>query len=89
MEESVTYQEIIRKGAERGAIEELRKVLLLQGRKRFGPPTPATKAAVESITDLERLESMSERLLDVNSWAELLGESAPKRRNGGKRKGRE
>ena len=72
MEESVTYQAILRKGMARGAVEELRKTLLRQGGKRFGAADPATAAAVEAIADLERLERLSERLLEVNSWPELL-----------------
>jgi hypothetical protein len=46
---------------------------LRQGRKRFGPPDTATKTAIEAITDLARLETLTERLLDVTSWQELLG----------------
>ena len=64
MEESSTYQYIVSKGEKR--------LLLLQGRKRFGSPDLQTAAAIEAITDLERLEQLGERLLDVSSWEELL-----------------
>jgi hypothetical protein len=74
MEESVTYQAIIRKGEVRGAIQELRKTLLRQGTLRFGPPTETVRTALESISDLGRLEGLSERLLFVNDWATLLHE---------------
>jgi predicted transposase YdaD len=68
MKESVTYQKIIREGRE----EEARALLLRLGRKRFGPPAPEAEAALAGVTAIERLEALSERLLDVESWEELL-----------------
>lgn len=38
MEESVTYQAIIRKGKSAGAVEEAQKIVLRQGELRFGAP---------------------------------------------------
>jgi hypothetical protein len=49
-----------------------RKILLRMGRKRFGPPPPQVEAALQAIIDIDRLEQLSERLLDVTSWQELL-----------------
>jgi predicted transposase YdaD len=68
MEESVTYQAILRKGE----AKEARKLLLLMGRSRFGEPSPEVVAALEAVTDLNRLEELSVRLLQVSSWQELL-----------------
>jgi hypothetical protein len=68
MEESSTYQYIVAKGEMR----EGKKLLIRLGRKRFGSPDPQTAATIEAINDLERLEQLSERLLDVSSWEELL-----------------
>ena len=68
MEESSTYQYIISKGAVKGG----KRLLMLQARKRFGPPDAETAAAIEAITDVERLEQLGERLLDISSWQELL-----------------
>ena len=68
MEESTTYQAIIT----RGRIDEARKILLRQGSKRFAPADARARAAVEAITDIDRLEKLTERLLDVSSWDELL-----------------
>ena len=68
MRESSTYQAIL----DEGRLEEAQAIVLRQGRKRFGPPDARTSAAIESITDLERIEQLSERLLDVSSWDELL-----------------
>jgi predicted transposase YdaD len=64
MEESSTYQAVLSK--------EARRILLRMGRKRFGPPDEATTAAIQAIEDVNRLEELSERLLDVSSWQELL-----------------
>jgi hypothetical protein len=72
MEESVTYQAIISKGVAKGAVEEARKFLLRQGRKRFGSPDAQILATLEAISDVNHLESLGERLLDVASWQELL-----------------
>jgi predicted transposase YdaD len=80
MKESATYQAIIEEGRVEGReegrvegrVEEARAILLRQGTKRFGPPTPQAQAALETITAIDRLELLSERLLDVESWDELL-----------------
>jgi predicted transposase YdaD len=68
MEESATYQYIVSKGE----LKEARKFLMRQGCKRFGQPDPTIVATIESITDVERLEQLGERLLEVSSWQELL-----------------
>jgi predicted transposase YdaD len=80
MEESVTYQAIIAKGRDQGRAEGLhqgelqqaRKMLLLQGQERFGAPAARVRAAVEGLSDLQRLEQLSVRLLHAASWEELL-----------------
>jgi len=77
MKESVTYQAILREGKAEGLAEgqakEARRILLLQGRSRFGEPTPEVAAALNSVADVEKLEQLSIRLLQVSSWQELLG----------------
>ena len=72
MKESVTYQAILEEGREEGRVEEARAILLRQGQRRFGPPSAAARAALASIPAIERLEALSERLLDAESWEELL-----------------
>jgi hypothetical protein len=47
--------------------------LLRVGGKQFGPLSEEGKAALVAVVDLERLERLSERLLDASSWQELLG----------------
>ena len=48
-------------------------LLLRQGRHEFGAaPTKKQQKALKAIADLRRLETLAERLLDVDSWGELL-----------------
>jgi predicted transposase YdaD len=72
MRESSTYQYILDEGRAEGSTQEARRILLRVGRKRFGGADEAVQAALQAIADLERLERMSERLLDVTTWGELL-----------------
>jgi hypothetical protein len=68
MEESTTYQFILRQGAAR----EAHKILLRQGQRKWGTPSQEIQAAIRGIEDLERLERMGEAVLDVAGWQELL-----------------
>jgi hypothetical protein len=94
MEESVTYQKIIRKGEAKGKAEgkaegetaEARKILLLQGRSRFGEPTAEAIAALDALTDVQKLEELTVRLLQATSWQELLGLNGRGRRGRGRTK---
>jgi hypothetical protein len=68
MKESTTYQAIL----EEGGANELRKVLLLLGDQRFGPPGESVQATIEATTDLPRLERWTAHLLKAANWDELL-----------------
>jgi hypothetical protein len=81
MEESVTYQAIVR----RGRAEEARRMLLLQGETKFGPPDEATRAVIEGIFDLAQLEELGIRFVNAGSWQEWLTPPAMRRRNGRRR----
>ena len=59
-------------GLSMGRIEEARQLLLRLGRKRFGQSDATVEAAVQAINDLERLELLIERMLEVGTWQELL-----------------
>ncbi|MBY0526903.1 MAG: DUF4351 domain-containing protein [Gemmataceae bacterium] len=86
MEESVTYQKVIRKGEAQGALSEARKMLLLQGRSRFGEPPPEAIAALDTLADISQLEELGVRLLQASSWQGLLGLPEPGRRTRGRKK---
>jgi hypothetical protein len=68
MEESTTYQYILRQGAAR----EAQKLLLRHGERKWGPTGEEVQAAVRGINDLDRLERMDDALPAVSSWQELL-----------------
>jgi hypothetical protein len=71
MRESKIYQAILKEGR----VGEAQRMLLRQGGIRFGPPDETTRSAVEAIGDLDRLERMSDRVLDmsIDDWNGLLG----------------
>ena len=75
MEESVTYQAILEKGVARGRAEEARSLLIRFGRRRLGEPDAAARAALQAIADVQRLESLCERVHEAATWEELLGGS--------------
>jgi hypothetical protein len=68
MRESDTYQAIL----DEGRVEGARRMILLQGRIRFGPPTRSIKARLAAITDIDRLERQAVHLLNASSWKEVL-----------------
>ena len=59
-------------GRVEGNVEALRKTLLRLGRQRFGEPGEPIVAQVAVIGEVDRLESLTDRLLQVSSWQELL-----------------
>jgi hypothetical protein len=71
-EASTTYQYILREGRAEGRVEEVRKILLRLGHQRFGAPPVAIRQTLESLSDLDRMERMADRLLEIASWQELL-----------------
>jgi predicted transposase YdaD len=88
MKESTTYQAILEEGRieglnqglnqglyqgrNEGRTEEARNILLRLGTKRFGPLPPHIQAEIAGIASVERLERLTDRVLDVESWEELL-----------------
>src|SRR5262249_8269484 len=59
-------------GEARGRAAEAREILLRQGRKRLGPPDESVLDRIAALSDLDRLDLLLDRLLDVASWDELL-----------------
>lgn len=68
MRESTIYQAILREGRE----DEAKRLLFRLGTKRFGEPSPTISDLVNTIQDREKLEQLTEQILDVASWDELL-----------------
>jgi hypothetical protein len=76
-EESTTYQAIVRKVR----LAEARHIVMRLGQRQFGPPDEPMVAALNGIEDVQRLEDLSVRLLQVGSWQELLNPASRRRRN--------
>jgi predicted transposase YdaD len=86
VKDSSFYQVVLEEGIEKGRQDgleqgerwgrlwEAQKILIRQGRIRFGRLPKATRTAIEAIDDLERLERLSEHLLTATNWADLLSE---------------
>ena len=80
LEDSTTYQWILKKGhaqgvaegVAQGAIHATQALVLRLGAKRFGRATESTEIAVRAITDTDRLQRMTERVIDATTWDEIL-----------------
>ncbi|MDY3562501.1 hypothetical protein R5W23_003967 [Gemmata sp. JC673] len=76
LEDSTTYQALIREGRERGLtegrLETAHSLLIRQGTKKFGPPTGAAANGLSAISDLSRLERIADRMLEATGWDDLL-----------------
>jgi predicted transposase YdaD len=78
--ESLSYKKIVAEGkavglAEgkaAGRIDALRDTVLRLGKKKLGKPSPKVTRDLNAITDERRLTELSERILDVETWKELL-----------------
>jgi hypothetical protein len=72
MRDSSTYQAIVEEGRAEGRAEGERRLLLLFGEARLGPPDDVTRSKLEAMTDADEIERFAQRLLTVSTWAELL-----------------
>jgi hypothetical protein len=66
--ESTVYQAIV----EEGQVKEALRLLFHYGRKWFGEPTGEQRLALESISKLDQLENLHDRITAVDSWEQLL-----------------
>lgn len=77
MKESMTYQKILADGREEGRLagetNEARSLILRLGARRFGAPPGWVAERLATLPDLAALEALADRLLEVESWQELLG----------------
>ena len=65
-------QEGYARGRAKGITEEARRLLLRLGGQRFGEPGQQIVAAVTAMNDVDRLERLTDRLLQATGWQELL-----------------
>jgi hypothetical protein len=61
-------------------------MIFLQGRSKFGEPSPEAEAALNALSDVRQLEVLGVRLLRTSSWEELLGLNGPGRRGRSRKK---
>jgi hypothetical protein len=74
MEESTTYQAIIRKGELSGAIKELHTSILRHGELKFQlVPNKKALRRLMRIEDLDTLRNLLDKILTTETWEELLG----------------
>jgi len=84
MEESITYQEILKKGeakgeargeargVAKGRLEEARELLVLMGKERLGAPDAASRRKLRAIDNLDRLHELALVIGKARSWKDLL-----------------
>jgi hypothetical protein len=72
MKESTTYRAILEEGAAKGKRDQTRNLILRIGSKHFGPPDARVQKTLKSIASLKRLEQIADRLLEAESWEDLL-----------------
>jgi predicted transposase YdaD len=78
IEESSVYQEIFAQREAKGeARGEAREAVLTVGRKRLGPPEEGVIRQINAMVEVNQLNSLLVRILDVSSWDELLTFSGP------------
>ncbi len=75
LEDSTTYQLILRRGEARGEARGEKGAVLRLGEKRFGPAPEATLAALEAMTDRAELARVLDRLFDATGWDDLLAQN--------------
>jgi len=60
------------KGRAQGFVEEAREILLGLGRKKLGEPDEHVLARIAAISELDRLNILLDRILDAQSWRDLM-----------------
>ena len=75
---SATLAYAYNKGLEEGRLAAgLESVLLRVGQRRFGPVPETVRDRLVSITSLEQLDFLTDRLLKIHGWDELFSDIEP------------
>ena len=72
IEESSVYQSIFAKGEAEGRVEEARLAILRLGRQKYGEPDEGVRSIIDAIDDVDQLNVLLDRILQVSSWNDLL-----------------
>lgn len=67
------FDSAVAPGATLGEALGIRNTVVRIRTKRFGAPPPEALAALEAIDSAAALQPLADRLLEVESWQELLG----------------
>jgi predicted transposase YdaD len=82
MEESSTYQAILRKGEIKGElngeVKGLHKAALMVGEQRFGTPSARVRKRLNALTTSTEWDEVLLRIMQLNSWDEVF---PPRRRS--------
>lgn len=68
MQESSTYVAIVDEGREK----QNKRIILRLGEKRLGSPDESARAKLAAISDIDRLEEITDKIFEVSSWQELF-----------------
>jgi predicted transposase YdaD len=74
MEESTTYQAIIQKGENKGAVKDRQESIRELGESQFGPIPLSIAEKLAAINSLPRLKQIFARVLRAQSWDEIFDE---------------
>jgi hypothetical protein len=80
IEESSVYQDIFAMGRVDGrldgAVEEARLSIIRLGTKKLGQPDEDVRTMIHAIADIDKLNALLDRILDVASWTELVASAS-------------
>jgi Putative transposase, YhgA-like len=66
------FQEGRQEGRQEGMLQQARAILIRLASKRFGAPDDGVRQTIEHITDLDRLDRVTDRVNEAASWADLI-----------------
>ena len=80
IEESSVYQDIFAKersrerprGEAKGRVEEARLAIMRLGHRKLGQPGEDVCTKIEAIDNVDQLNCLLDRILDVSSWDEVM-----------------
>jgi hypothetical protein len=75
VKELVTYLTVLNQRRRERQVQEARGILRRLGSKQFGTPSIQAVRKLNAIEDIDRLEYLIDRLLDLKSWDDLLHEA--------------
>jgi predicted transposase YdaD len=72
---NIMHEKGMEKGEVLGELKHARSMLLRLGSRKFGPPNAELQTKIAAISDLPKLEELTELVLSANTWYELFPSS--------------